>query len=266
MRTSVPSTVAVIALLLVAGCAGLTGPSPDEFPAASSVGGSTFDTHATALGNTSFTLTAERIQKDRNIGPQEGNYTYRNGSATYFVEQSDSQYIAEFSGYFVGENVTVQIYSNGSYAYEYWDVDNDITPRPYPSNGDYPLFDESSDEYLWDGWFDPDDDTVLTEFAINATYEREGIETFQGTDVMRYEASGVAALPEVSDQTNNSEYFESFSATLLIDSDGVIRYYEYDFRYINYHTKRLARSYTVSELGSTTVETLSWMANTTAES
>lgn len=265
MRISLHSTIAVVLLLLSAGCAGVAGPSPDEFPTASEINASTFGTHATALENTSFTLTAERIRKDRNPAPVDDDFTYMNGSYRYYVEPSNSQYLGELTGYFIG-GPTVTLYSNGSYTYEYWNVDNETTLRPYSRDGNYPPFNESSEEYLWDGWFGPDDNNPLTRVAINATYEREGIETFQGTEVMRYEASGVDAIPNVTRYSNKSEYFESFSATLLIDTNGVIRHYQYEFTYVDYHTQRLVWSYTVSDIGNTAVDTPVWMANATTES
>ncbi|ESP89723.1 hypothetical protein K933_02011 [Candidatus Halobonum tyrrellensis G22] len=104
---------------------------------------------------------------------------------------------------------------------------------------------------------------MLAVAAIDATYQREGVETYQGVPVMRYEATGVDALPNWAGGGNPSSYFEEFSATLLLDEDGVIRHYEYEFIWADYHTRRMTETYTLSDVGSTTVQKPDWVANTT---
>ena len=79
MRTSPLSAIAVVALLVFAGCAGLPStsenqPSPDEFPNASAIDQSVFDRHAAAMGNTSFTSTVEETRKDRVQIPSENDF------------------------------------------------------------------------------------------------------------------------------------------------------------------------------------------------
>ena len=272
MRASPLSAMAVVALLTLAGCTGLTGtdtatsgPSPDEFPDASAVNESAFDRHAAAVANTSFTLTVERSQKDREPSFVEKNFTYRNGSYRYFIEPGASQYRAEADGYFVGNDVTY--YSNGTATYSMWREDNGsmtVNPRRYP------VFNESSEAYLWGGWFDGGSGDAHDSIAINATYERRGVERVQGVSVMRYEATGVDTLPDWVGDGNASSVFEAFSATLLVDADGVIRHYRYEFVYVDYQTRRISRTYNVTDVGSTDVQKPDWastvVSNATASS
>ena len=230
MRASPLSAVAVVALLVFAGCSGLPGAggnggapdaSPDEFPNASAVDQSVFDTHATALANTSFTLAIEEIQKDRNPAVIEKNFTYRNHTSRFLAEPGASQYLLHISGH-MGNGST---YSNGSTEYVL-SRENDWTEvrRLSPVS----VINESSDRYLWSGLFDNDSGNQLDHAAIDATFQREGVETFQGVPVMRYEATGVDALAGAwAGGENASSWYEEFSATLLLDEDGVVRYYEY---------------------------------------
>jgi hypothetical protein len=265
MRTSPLSAIAIVALLAFAGCTGLpgtdgNGPSPDtspaDFPNASAIDQSVFDTHATELANTSFTLSTEKTRKDRVLRPSEKNFTHMNDTGRFLVEPRASQYLAYTNGYFLGNGT---YYSNGSTEYVLLE-DNHTTVRKLSPVS---VFNESSDRYLWGGWFNNDSGTQLAFAAIDATYQREGVETFQGVPVMRYEATGVNALPDWVGE-NASSYFEEFSATLLLDEDGVIRHYEYEFVWIDYHTRRITHSYTLSDVGSTDVEKPDWAANAEA--
>ncbi|ELZ27637.1 hypothetical protein C475_06945 [Halosimplex carlsbadense 2-9-1] len=270
MRAS-PLPAIVVALLLVAGCAGLPGAggtepapdvSPDEFPNASAIDQSVFERHAAAMGNTSFTLSTDRTQKDRVLRPSERNYTYENSTFSYFVDPNDSQYLARGNGYFLGGNVTY--YSNGNTTYEMWREDGETTVRPAFG---FAVFNESNEEYLWRGFFNNATGNQHDFAAIDATFEREGVETFRGRPVMRYEAAGLDALADSwASGENVSSWFEEFSATILIDEDGVIRHYEYDFVWTEYATRRVTKSYTLSDVGSTDVERPGWAANVTAGS
>lgn len=265
MRVSSPSAIVVVVLVVLAGCTGLpdagdSRPSPDEFPNASAINPSVFDRHAAVLADTSFTLSTEKTRKVRNPIPLEKNYTYMNGSGRFFVEPGASQYLAQVTGYFVGENVTY--YSNGSTTYVQWREHNELTVKKVRH---FPIFNESSERYLWGGWFNHD--TGPLDFAaINATYEREGVEMFHGVPVMRYEARGVDALPDLIVDGNESSYFEEFSATLLLDEDGVIRYFRYEFVYATYRIRRITRAYTLTDVGSTDVQKPEWMSKATTGS
>ncbi|MFQ3295830.1 MAG: hypothetical protein ACI8VE_002920 [Natrialbaceae archaeon] len=91
--------------------------------------------------------------------------------------------------------------------------------------GFVPVFNESGDQYLWRAWFGNDSRNWFEHAAIDATFQREGIETFQGVPVMRYETTDDAALPDWwAGGENASSRYEEFSATLLLDEDGVIRH------------------------------------------
>lgn len=270
MRTSPLSTIAVVALLVFAGCTGLpsTGgnePPPDaspaDFPNASAIDQSVFDTHATALDDTSFTLTVEKIQKDRDPF-DEGNFTYKNTTSRYLVEPDASQYRMEANGYFIGGNITY--HSNGNTTYSMWRDDDELTVQKGPRS---PVFNESSDRYLWGGWLGNHSGDQLDHATIDATFQREGVETFQGVPVMRYEATGVDALSDSwAGGENASSWYEEFSATLLLDQDGVIRHYEYEIVWADYHTRSVEESYTLSDVGSTDVEKPDWATNATAGS
>lgn len=258
MRASPLSVIAVVALLVLAGCVGLPGagenqPSPDEFPNASAIDQSVFDRHATELANTSFTLSTEKNRTDRVRHPSEKDFRYMNDTGRFLVEPGASQYLVHGNGYFGNSS----IYSNGSTEYELFE-DNRTTVR---KSSPVSLFNESSERYLWRGWFNNDSRNRLEHAAIDATYQREGVETFQGVPVMRYEATGVDALPDWWAGENASSYFEEFSATLLLDEDGVIRHYEYEFVWVDYSTRRERQAYTLSDVGSTDVQKPDWVAN-----
>lgn len=259
MRASPLSAIAVVALLVLAGCVGLpgaggNGPSPDEFPNASDIDPSVFDTHATELANTSFTLSTERNRTDRNPPPVEKNFTYMNDTSRILAEPGASQYLVHSTGYFSG-NVTT--YSNGSTEYMLFE-DNRTTVRELSPVS---VFNESGDQYLWRGWFNNDSENQLGSAAIDATYQREGVETFQGVPVMRYEVTGIDTLPDWWVGENASSHIEEFSATLLLDEDGIIRHYEYEFVWVDSPTQRITQAYTLSNVGSTDVQKPDWVAN-----
>ncbi|MFT4932153.1 MAG: hypothetical protein ACI91T_002042 [Natronomonas sp.] len=274
MRTSPLSAIAVVALLVFAGCTGLPGtgenqPSPDaspaDFPKASAINGSVFDTHTTALANTSFTLTIERTRKESDP-TADNNFTYKNTTSRFLVEPGASQYLVHTTGVgdWLGPNRST--YSNGRTVYMLsWESNQ----TKMLDVGFVPVFNESGDQYLWRGFFDNDSGNWFEHAAIDATFQRKGIETFQGVPVMRYEATGIDALSDSSlVDENASRRYEEFSATLLLDEDGVIRYYEYEFilPVFDYRPRRIAVAYTLSDVGSTDVEKPDWVANATAGS
>lgn len=273
MRPSSWAVIGVVALLALAGCAGIPGSpegneSPDvtpaAFPESSAINQSVFDRHATAMANTSFTMTVEQSQKQISRHT-ERDFTYHNSTTQYLVEPAASQYLSHVIGWTIsglGGPERDSIYSNGSTAYVLVRENNESTVKPF----EYPLFNESSESYLWHGWFDANRGGRYPSTAINATYERKGIETFQGVPVMRYEATGVDTLPNGIGDGNASSVFENFSATLLIDRNGVIRHYRYELVYVDYHTPRVAQTYTISDVGSTTVEKPDWVSNATTGS
>lgn len=87
--------VAVVALVVLSGSAGLAGsgddkPSAEEYPEASAIDQSVFDTHAARLAITSFTVTSETIEQCRDP-LATGNLTYFNSSRRGLVEPGVSQ-------------------------------------------------------------------------------------------------------------------------------------------------------------------------------
>jgi hypothetical protein len=169
MTTLRLSVLTVVALLVLAGCAGLPGadgsqPSPDEFPNASDIDQSVFDRHVAAMGNTSFTLATETIRKERDPIRSERNYTYMNETGRLRAEPGDSQYLVHINGYFSG-NAT--IYSDGSTEYALY-PDNRTPVRKLPPGS---VFNESGDRYLWRGWFANDSGSLsaLAVVSIDAT-------------------------------------------------------------------------------------------------
>lgn len=275
MRVSPLATIAVVALLVVAGCSGLsvtdeTQPSTEvpsgDFPNASAIDQSVFDTHTRVLADTSFALTIERTEKKSNPRA-ETNFTYRNETSRFRVAPGASRYLVRTNA--TGEDsllVNGSVYSDGNTTYQLSreDGETDVTTR----DDTLPVFDESSDQYLWQLWFGTGAGR-LERPAINATFQREGVETFQGVPVMRYEATGVDALSDTRLWDEDaSEQFESFSATLLLDEDGVIRHYEYELvlPVVENRPRRIAASYTLTDVGRTDVEEPEWVANATAGS
>lgn len=271
VRASPFSAIAIAALLVVAGCTGLPGAgetqaSPDEFPKASAIDQSVFDTHRTALANTSFTLTVERIENESDPLAEQ-NFTYSDERSRFLVDPGASQYLVHANS--TGEGSVVvngSTYSNGRTAYRLSRENDEMDV----SSLDYtlPVFNESRDQYLWQFWFGQDTGS-FERAVIDATFQREGIETFRGVPVMRYEATGVDALSGTRLWSENaSEQYETFSATLLLDEDGVIRQFEYelDFSGTEVGPRRIAVSYALTDVGSTDVEKPAWVANATAGS
>lgn len=258
--------VAVAALLVLSGCTGLGGsdgggPSADEFPEATEIDASVFERHATALSNTSFTV--EFASTDNRTDPRTGELEYRNSSSRWFVEPEAPQLLSrsENPPWALGSLDEYRVYSEGDGAYT-WARTGDDTPTRRLDR--YPLFDASrEDASLWGQWFD---DYPSQQLLANVTVERVGTETFRGTTVMRYEASGVAAIDESAPVRQNENYtVTAFSMTILLDADGVVRHYrdEYDVR-IGDRTHNTTRAHTVTDVGSTDVERPAWVANATS--
>lgn len=271
MRPSALPAITVVAVLVLAGCAGPAGtntdedgPSPDEFPNASAIDQSVFDRHAALLTNTSFTVRFEKTEKRPNIQPPP-NVTYFNHTERVLVEPGASQYLSQPNGTldYLGTTNIQSVYTNGNNTYQLVREDNESTVQTANSRSDiHPIFNESNEEYLWQGWMYTYKRTMYWFPAQNITYERKGIETFQGVAVMRYEATGVDALPE-----QYRPAFADFSTTLLLDADGVVRYYRVDANQTDGSGfKDYTRVHTVSDVGSTDVQKPDWVSNTTTGS
>lgn len=265
MRRSPLPAIAIAALLVLAGCSGLPGagetqPSPEEFPQASAVDESVVETHTDALANTSFTLGINRSETEYSPMAAQ-NVTTTTERTRFLVDPSGSQHLAHTN--VTGATAPVvngSIYANDTTTYRLSRGDDGTTVSRLDST--LPVFDDSRDQYLWGYWFGHETGRV-ERGVLNATFQREGIETFDGVPVMRYEASGGEALSGtyLSGGTT-SDRFEGFSATLLLDEDGVVRHFAYEFQFAEADSgpKRIAVSYTVTDVGRTDVERPDWVA------
>jgi len=276
MRAGPLETSLLAALLVLSGCAALPGaddggPSPEEFPNASAINESVYDRHAAVLATTNFTATFEAADRREILVANGTAFRWLNSTERVFVEPGASQYLYQRNGTLdtPGTHFVESVYSNGSGGYVLKREDNESTV----TTANMKTFNESGDFYLWQGWkeFIPTSDGLyfISEEGVpeNITFERKGIETFEGLDVMRYEANGADALPD-SIRSRDPYTHTRFSATILLDADGVIRYYEVEvdtlFEERGPHNRTLA--ITVTDVGSTDVETPDWAANATADS
>jgi hypothetical protein len=270
MTTAPFPAVAVAALVVLSGCAGLAGtgddgPSPDEFPEASAIDQSVFDNHAALLSNTSFTVTFETTEKRPDIR-NSSNFIYWNSSRRVLVEPGASQYLSQPNGTsdFLGSSNLQSFYSEGDgVVYELNREDNESTV----GTSTYRIFNESSEWYLWQGWEELNMGSLYFFVSENVTYERQSIETYDGVDVMRYEATGVDAMPDWIREGSSNISYTDFSMSLLVDTDGVIRYYRGELdQVIDGETRNQTLVHTVSDVGSTDVDKPDGVANATAGS
>lgn len=274
MRPSPLPAIAVV-LLVLAGCAGIpgtgdSGPSPGEFPDASAIDQSVYERHAALLANTSFTVRFETTEKRPDPHPREsGNFTWLNSSQRVLVEPGASQYLSQPNGTidYLGASTVQSAYSNGTRTFWLTEAGNESTVQ----TGETRLvFDESGDYYLWQGWAEFNRLSLYHYISENVTFQRTGIETFAGVDVMRYEATGADALTGRLRDPSSYNYTD-FSVTLLLDADGVIRYYqaevdiERDERGFD-RMQNLTLVSTVTDVGSTDVERPDWASNATVGS
>lgn len=101
----------------------------------------------------------------------------------------------------------------------------------------------------------------------NITYESAGTETYDGTDVTVFEAdaesSSKAIKNEIEAQGGAQEVsIKDFSATLYLDSDGVVRYHSWSFSaQISQATVTYDVELDVTSVGDTTVEDPGWLTS-----
>lgn len=290
MRMSPLPAVALGALLVLSGCSGLAGtndgsPSQEAFPDASTIDQSVFERHAALLANTSFTVRLEKNGTRIEV-PSRGVaiLTPYNISQRVLVEPGASQYLSQPNGTLesgIERTRNLQsMYVDENSVYRLLREDNESTvqtDRRVPS-----IFNESSDEYLWQGWSTYYLRRIGKEpynyISENVTYERLGTETFDGVEVMRYEATGVDALADSLREWPSRESIESipefnytdFSVTLLLDADGAIRYFRCEADIVpsdpSLGSSNVTLVHTVTDVGSTDVEKPDWAANATARS
>ena len=270
MKLSPLPVIAVAVLLTLSGCAGLSptddsGASPDEFPDASAINESVYERHAAVLTNTSFTVTFETTRKTPDPRPgHAGNFTWLNSSQRVLVDPVGSQYRSQPNGTidYLGAANVQGVYSNGTRTYWLLNEGNESTVRTGKSRL---VFNESSDYYLWRGWAEFNRLSLYHYITENVTFERRGIETFDGVEVMRYQVNGADALTGRLRDPGSYNYTD-FSVTLLLDADGVIRYYraEVDIERDEQGFDRMENRTLVSsvtDVGRTGVEKPDWVSN-----
>ena len=278
MSRSLLPAVAIAVLVVLSGCSGLIasnddGPSYEAFPDASAIDQSVFEGHAALLANTSFTVdfntTVWRQPPPSRTETFSGRF---NGSQRVLVEPGASQYLYQ-------PNVTIlsrtcgfraanlqSMYSKGKDVYALMRDDNGSTVQ---KGSICAVFNESSDEYLWQGWRETPMALPYSYISENVTYERRGIETFDGVEVMRYEATGADALSDSLREREPALSYKDVSMTLLVDTDGVIRYFRGEVDQVAtsgdwWWNATLVHS--VTNVGSTDVKKPDWASNVTAGS
>jgi hypothetical protein len=287
MRTSPLPAAALAALLVLSGCSGLAGldgggPSQEAFPDASAIDELAFQRHAALLANTSFTVRLEK-KGTRIQVPSRGMaiVTPYNISQRVRVEPGASQYLSQPNGTleaaFEPTRNLQSMYSDGNSRYRLLREDGETTVLK--DSRIPPVFNESSDEYLWQGWSTYYIRRVGKEpynyISENVTYERLGTETFDSVEVMRYEATGVDALADSlrdwPPRESAPEFnYTDFSVTLLLDADGVIRYFRCEADIVSsnpdWGSSNVTLAHTVTDVGGTDVEKPDWVGNATAGS
>jgi len=263
--------VATAALLVTAGCAAVTGSSDDasgDYPSASDVDGSMYDANAAALANESFMLTIanEQAEYDPSLqAPREGPIDVSfYGTRTVYADPVAGQYLVESSGTWpwLGQVDNGSVWTNETVRVTR-DVDENGTVT---AEEPYGVFDTSGGDSLWAGW---ERLYFTSRFAVvseNVSYERVGTETVDGDSVARYEADGVAALDSsVRYEEHENAAIDRFSATVLVDTEGVIRHLEYALDYhVKNQTVNRSVSATVTDVGETTVERPEWATTDSA--
>mgnify|MGYP000067648145 CR=1 FL=1 len=228
--------VSLAALLVVAGCAGTSGDSGDgdggDYPAADAVDESLIEDHSAALADTSFT---ERMVTETN----QATITQ-----VRKLDPGDDQYLLESTGF--GNSTT---YTDGDQHYQRTVLEDQTQVSAVDSGVNTSVVGPSSQ--------------YLTAFvSANVTYERDGSTTFDGDDVARYTAEGLDALSEeMRNDVGENTTLQSFSGSVLVDGDGVIRKVEVDIE-----TERDGQAQTasitveVTDVGSTDVEEPDWVS------
>jgi hypothetical protein len=240
MRRDKLLAAAVVGLVLLAGCSGITGSSGNgggDYPAASGIGADQIDVHASALANTSFTATVQT-----NVSGSQASF---NSTTTAKIDPADDQYLqASHSGF--GDQTR---YTDGDTTYERSEFGNETQV----SRSDRPVNVTSVRR----------GGQILSLFVSeNVTYSEAGTETFDGDEVMAYEAEGVDALSdELLDSTSENASITDFSATVLVDGDGVIRSYQLEYVVEqDGETQELSYVAEITDVGSTDVEEPAWVS------
>lgn len=244
MRKSVLLAIVVVFGVL-AGCGALSGDdaSGGEYPSAGEIDQSVVDGHVSALSDASFT--AEITSNTTRVtGTQTTGVTFR-------VDPADDRYLQTYAA--GAGNAT--LYTEGDASYQRTRTADGTTVRRVSQTVNASLARRASGVY----------NSFVSE---NVTYERVGNETFEGTEVVRYEADGLESVSQqLRNTTGENTTLTDFSATMLLDGDGVIRHYTvaYDTQW-NQATVNSSIVVSVSDVGATDVQRPGWIdeANATA--
>lgn len=253
----------VAMMMLVAGCGGLVGDDGDTEPEIdeeipedgahpdSAVDETTVDTHKEALEDAGSFEATQSVETavDGEVSEQMSFET------TFAIDMVNNQSLQSESS----PEMTIERYTEGDTTYQMLDrggqTEVDSASAPY------------GDEM---GAIQP----VNTENAMggdlvsldNANYQETGTETIDGVEVTVYESDTDAAadaLQEQMDQDPNSNAeITGFTATVKIDSDGVIRYQEMVLSVTqNGEDIEQTVSHEVTAVGDTVVDEPEWVAD-----
>ncbi len=220
------------------------------------------DRHAALLANESFTVEFEQsvARHDPEYASLLGGSSTWNGSRRALVDPEAGQFLLDSRGEwpYLGSLQNGSVYSNGTTTYV---LKRTNTGSRVTMDSDARRLNRSSEQYLWTGWQQRMFNEPYQYISDNTSYERLGMETFRDAKVMRYEAVGVDALD------GRSPAMTDFSATLLVDADGVIRRYRVEIAWeADNETLNVTVAHTVTDVGNTDVERPDWTSNATSGS
>lgn len=170
-------------------------------------------------------------------------------SATVLVDRTDDQYLQRSTSAF--GNSTLYTAGNTSYQRSQYGNQTQVARTDRSVNVTAAVRGSSTLEIF---------------ISHNVTYEQVGTETFDGDEVMRYEAEGVDKLSEeFRNSTGENLTVTDFSATLLLDGEGRVRKFSADFSFTrNGETSNTTFVTTVTDVGSTDVEEPDWVSQANA--
>ncbi|MGB9964097.1 hypothetical protein [Halobacterium sp. CBA1126] len=230
-------TVAVLGLLLLAGCAGI-GSSPattSDYPETVSITDERIDRHAAALNDTSFTTVLAITQ----AGDTSSRIEYQ-------IDPAAQRYLQHSMNSFA--NTTV--YTAGNWTQQRFQYGN----QTRVSQSDQAVNVTSARRGV---------EPIATYVSPNATFERNGTHTFDGDEVMAYETAGTDALRQsFRNSTGANTTVTDFSGTVAVDDRGRIRQFTGEFEYTQGdQTITTTLTATVSQLNDTDVEEPGWISN-----
>ena len=233
----------VVVTVLLAGCSGLVGDegpgSPEEFEYADGY---------SADGITDGEAASESYSQ----GLQEqGSYTVEYNQRIQEV-QADVVYRVDVENQKAYHSVDVPSEDYG--VESYYTEDRQFTRVFRPEEGNVSVEEREFTAEALDGA------DVIDPLLSNTTVYESRIEERDGTSVVVYEANGTEAATEVFDI--DGENVTAFSASLAVDSDGLVREARYEMSYLDGDgtEQTVSLDFEVTGLGETTVERPEWAA------